>query len=129
MIAGPARVSLLAGLWLTLQERLAGSWEDQRRHRGFGHLLWSWFWETPPESLSEHRRHVKSRAWLQDYLTGDFRKFCEWQNVAYHVLVARPAKIAFQAADKVLERQWRFWAASPLIACVITWLFMHLSWR
>ena len=98
----------------------------QEKHSTFLHAVWVAVWETPPETLAAHREHLKSRAWLQDYLTGHIRWLIEHENIAYGILIARPAKATLQTLDKIFERQSRFlFAAGVVVVGLIIGFVSH----
>lgn len=111
-------------LMMSLLDRLAEIAENQRRHRTFFHWIWAGL-VSRPETLAEHRDYVKSRAWLEDYMTGWVRDFIEWENVLYGTFVARTVKFACQGADKIFQRQLRFWAAVGIF--LIGFTIWHLT--
>jgi hypothetical protein len=114
------RAGLAERLWLSARERAAATADYQRRHRTFWHAI-AVFITRPPETWAETEQHLKSRKWLQEWMTGGFRTFCEWENVAWYHLVARPGRYALRLAEKVfLTRQLGFWAAVAFIVlCVL----------
>ena len=119
--AAPAqRVGLAGRLWLSARERAASAADYQRRHRTFWHAI-ALFIVRPPEEWAETEKHLKSRKWLQGWMTGRFRAFCEWENVAWYYLVARPGRYALQLTGKVLfTRQAGFWfIVAFIVACVL----------
>lgn len=111
-------------LMMSLRDRLGEIAENQRRHRTFWHWVWAGL-VSRPETLAEHRDYVKSRAWLEDYMTGWVRDFIEWENVLYGIFVARTVKFACQSADKVFQRQLRFWAAVGIF--ILGFIIWHLT--
>jgi hypothetical protein len=100
-------------LWLLDRARAAG--QHQKRHRTFLHWLWNIFWNSPPESLADHRKHLQSRRWLENYMTGWVRGFAEWENVIYGVTLARTVKAVCQTIDRIFQRQSRFWILVALV--------------
>lgn len=96
--------------WVWLREHAARAAENQRRHRTFWHWIWAGL-VSRAETLAEHRKYLKSRAWLEDYMTGWVRDFIERENVLYGIFVARTVKFICQNTDKIFERQLRFWIA------------------
>jgi hypothetical protein len=110
------RISFAANLALTLRMRAAIIAADQKRHRTFWHWIWVAAWETPPETLEAHRAHLKSRQWVQEYMTGRVRWLIIHENIVYGILIARSVKFFCQTVDKVFERQSRFWIAVAVIA-------------
>lgn len=119
------RASLAGRVLMSAREHAARTWGEQKRHRSFWHFLWTVL-ISQPESLAEHRLHIQSRAWLHDYMNGGFRTFCERENVLYHLAVARSVKFACQSADKVFERQYRFWIAVLVtIFGLVIWAVTH----
>lgn len=114
------RIGWAESLRLSARERAALIADHQRRHRTFWHAV-AVFITRPPETWAETEQHLKSRKWLQDWMTGRFRTFCEWENVAWYHLVARPGRNVLRLAQKVFfDRQLGFWAAVIFIGlCVL----------
>jgi hypothetical protein len=118
-----AGTGTLALLWL--REHAARAAENQRRHRTFWHWTWAGL-VSRAETLAEHRDYVKSRAWVEDYMTGWVRDFIEWENVLYGIFVARTMKFICQSTDKIFERQLRFWiAVGMFLAGLAIWHLTH----
>jgi hypothetical protein len=114
--AGPARASARVRLIRRAKGRIAETADYQRRHRTFWYAIWV-FITRPPETAAETERHLESRKWLQEWMTGRLRVFCEWENVAWGHLVSIPGRAALQLVEKVFfERQSRFWIAVGVIA-------------
>jgi hypothetical protein len=126
-VAAPqARISLGEHLLLSLRDWAAGAVASQKAHRSFWHWLWEGFWGAQPESLRQHRKHVKSREWLPDYMTGWLRTFAEWENIAYHLYFARPVKAVCNNVSRGVERQPRAWAAGIIaFLAFIVWTMAH----
>lgn len=60
-----------------------------------------------PESIADHRAHVKSRAWVPEELDGNARKALVFLGVSYHLIIGRPLKIAARivaGAARIVER-------------------------
>jgi hypothetical protein len=114
------RIGWAESLRLAARERAALIADHQRRHRTFWHAV-AVLITRPPETWAETEQHLKSRKWLQDWMTGRFRTFCEWENVAWYHLVARPGRTVLRLAQKVFfDRQLGFWAAVIFIGlCVL----------
>lgn len=116
------RISTAEHLLLAFLGWYARTADSQRKHRSFWHWLWDGVWNGRPESLGQHRAHIKSRDWLEDYLTGWLRILVEWENVAFALLVARPVKAACILVSRMVERQPRFWVTvGLLILAAVIW--------
>ena len=116
------RISTAEHLMLSFLGWAARTADSQRKHRTFWHWVWDGFWNGQPESLGQHRAHIKSRDWLEDYMTGWLRILVEWENVAFALLVARPVKAACLLANRMVERQPRFWVTlGLLILAAVIW--------
>lgn len=117
------RVGLAECLWLSVRERIALIADKHRRRRTFWHAV-TVFICRPPETWAQTAEHLKSRKWLQEWMTGRFRTFCEWENIAWGHLVSMPAKAVLQLSEKVFfERQLGFWLAVLFAAlCIVIWL-------
>ena len=111
---------------LSVREWVARMLASRRNHRGFWRWLWYQFAEKPPDSLRELGGHLRSRRWLENYMTGWLRAFCEWENIAFLTLVSIPFTVVLGTFLKVAQRQSRFWAAVLLLcAALIVWLLAH----
>jgi hypothetical protein len=123
-LAVPARRTGFAeSLLLLLRQRVTLIADYQRRHRTFWHAV-TVFITRPPETWAETEEHLRSRKWLQEWMTGKFRVFCEWENIAWGHLVSMPAKAVLQNIEKVFfERQLGFWLGLVSIGLgVLIWL-------
>lgn len=120
------RISTAAHVLLSVREWAARMLASQKNHRGFWRWLWYQFAEKPPESLCEVGGYLGSRQWLENYMTGWLRAFCEWENIAWLTLVAIPFTAVLGTLLKVVQRQSRFWATVLLLcAALIIWLLAH----
>jgi len=120
------RIGTAEHVLLSVREWAARMLASQKNHRGFWRWLWYQFAEKPPDSLRELGGHLRSRRWLENYMTGWLRAFCEWENVAFLTLVSIPLTAALGTLLKVAQRQSRFWAAVLLLcAASIVWLLAH----
>jgi hypothetical protein len=109
------RVRLAERLLLAARRRIALIADTQRRHRTFWHAI-GVFITRLPETRTETETHLESREWLQEWMTGKLRVFCEWENIAWGHLVSIPGRAVLQLVEKVfLERQSRFWIAMAVI--------------
>jgi hypothetical protein len=122
-VPAPERVSFTARRLRWARGRIADAADYQRRHRTFWHAV-AVFITRPPETWTQTEEHLKSGKWLQEWMTGRFRTFCEWENVAWGYLVSMPAKAVLQNIEKVFfERQLGFWLAVLFaVLCVLIWL-------
>lgn len=121
-----ARLGTTARAALSLRDQAVQALADQKNHKTFFHFIWNWVWARQPESLSSHRDYLKSRAWLEDWMTGPARAFLEKENLAYGILIARPVKFACQNIDKLAERQLRMLGAvMVIIGGVIIYAVTH----
>jgi hypothetical protein len=120
MLAETARAGARVRLTRWARAWVAEFADYQRRHRTFPHAV-AVFITRPPETWAQTAAHLETRKWLQEWMTGRFRWFCEWENVAWGHLVARPGKTALRLAEKVFfERQIGFWLALGFIGlCVL----------
>jgi hypothetical protein len=125
LLAATSRASARTRLLRWARCRVADAADYQRRHRTFWHAV-TVFVTRPPETWAETAAHLQSRKWLQPWMTGKFRVFCEWENLAWGHLVSMPAKAVFQNAEKILfERQLGFWlavlfAGLCVLICLVT---------
>lgn len=126
-VAAPAdRISLGEHVLLSLRDWAARVAAAQRNHRSFTHWLWHEFWDVQPESLGQHRRYLRSRCWLKDYMTGWLRRFCEWENIAFALLIGRPLIAACNSISRIGARQSRFWIAAAAAGLAFTvWRAAH----
>jgi hypothetical protein len=117
------RTGFAEGLLPLLRQRMALIADYQRRHRTFWHAV-TVFLTRPPETWAETEGHLKSGKWLQPWMTGKFRTFCELENLAWGHLVSMPAKAVLQNTEKVFfERQLGFWLGLVSIGLgVLIWL-------
>lgn len=122
------RVGFAGHLWWSARERMVLIADYQRRHRTFWHAV-TVFVTRPPETWAETAEHLNSRKWLQEWMTGKFRWFCEWENIAWGHLVSMPAKSVLQNVEKVFfERQLGFWGGlGAVLVGFITWYLSHLG--
>jgi len=111
-----ARASVRVRLTRSARARMADALANQKRHRTFWFAV-GVFVTRPPETAAETVLHLESRIWLQEWMTGRLRVFCEWENVAWGHLVSIPGRAVLELIEKVfLERQSRFWIAIAIIA-------------
>jgi hypothetical protein len=114
--ARPARASVRVRLIRWAKGRIAETTDYQRRHRTFWYAI-GVFITRSPETASETEKHLESRKWLQEWMTGRVRVFCERENVAWGHLVSIPGRAALSLVAKIFfERQSRFWIAVTIIA-------------
>ena len=125
LLAAPQRLGFAARLMRRTRCRMVLIADYQRRHNTFAHAV-TVFITRPPETWAETGEHLESRKWLQDWMTGCFRTFCEWENLAWGHLVSMPAKAVLQLVEKVFfERQLGFWLGLGAIGtCILIW---HLA--
>ena len=128
LLAAPQRTGFAGRLMLWMQVRITLIADYQRRHRTFWHAV-TVFIARPPETWAETEEHLRSRKWLQEWMTGKFRVFCEWENVAWGHLVSMPAKAVLQNIEKVFfERQAGFWLGlAGVLAGFLAWYLSHLG--
>lgn len=126
-VAGPQhKVSTAEHLLLSLRDWAGRTLASQKKHESFWRWLWCQFWEKPPDSLAGLGRHLRSRQWLEVYMTGWLRAFCEWENIAWGVLIAGPVTAVFSTLIKVAQRQSRSWVAFVIAAAAFTiWTMTH----
>jgi hypothetical protein len=119
VLAELTRASARVRLTRWTQSRIAEIADSQRRHRTFWHAI-SVFITRLPETRAETERHLESRSWLQEWMTGKLLSFCEWENIAWGHLVSLPGRSVMQLIEKVFfERQSRFWIAVLIILTVV----------
>jgi len=126
-ITAPAgRIGAAEHLFLLLCGWIGRVAASQKIHGSFWRWAWERFWGNQPESLRQHRQHVKSRDWLPDYMTGWLRTLAVWESIAYHCILARSVKALCNNVSTGVERQSRFWKAVliALVALAI-WLMAH----
>jgi hypothetical protein len=128
VLAETARASARVRFTRWARGRMADAADYQRRHRTFWHAV-TVFIARPPETWAETEEHLRSRKWLQEWMTGKFRVFCEWENVAWGHLVSMPAKAVLQNIEKVFfERQAGFWLGlAGVLAGFLAWYLSHLG--
>jgi hypothetical protein len=128
LIAETVRASAGVRLLRWARGRMADAADYQRRHRTFWHAV-TMFITRPPETWAETEEHLRSRKWLQEWMTGKFRVFCEWENIAWGHLVSMPAKAVLQNIEKAFfERQAGFWLGlAGVLAGFLAWYLSHLG--
>jgi hypothetical protein len=109
--APPARISTAGHALRSFRAWATRVAADQKTHHSFWAWLWAQVWEKKPDSLEEHASYINSRRWLQDYMTGWVRAFCEWENVIWAVTIGRTLKLTGNSISRIGERQLRFWLA------------------
>ena len=76
-------------------------------------------WHGKPESLSEHRAYMKSRAWVPPEMTGGPEKAVIGAGLFYHLLIARPLKAAAKTVDAAADRPLRLLALAALVLALL----------
>lgn len=123
VLAAPEqRIALPKRLLRSASTRAAAAWASQKTHRTFWHLV-AVFLTRPPESFQGQQAHLDSRKWLQPWMTGAVRTFCEKENLAWGwaaIRIRMVLRVCEQNTEKIFfERQWGFWAAFAVIVTAV----------
>jgi hypothetical protein len=122
----PERISVVESAWLAVLAWARRAAHNHKRHRSFGHWVWNALFNTPPDTLVQYARYIRSNAWLKDYMTGWLRTAATWEYRIFAVLIGGPLVQAGNSISRTGARQSRFWLtlAVALLALAI-WLLRH----
>jgi hypothetical protein len=114
---------------LTVADRAGGA---ARRVAGAAAELWLHpdrlvhsVWHGRPGSMADHRAYVKSRAWVPPEMTGNPEKAVVIAGIAYHLVIARPLKLAAKTLDASADRPLRLFGLIAFLAFLVL-LLIHL---
>jgi hypothetical protein len=83
-------------------------------------------WHGKPESLSEHRAYMKSRAWVPPGMDGGAEKAMTGAGLFYHLLIGRPLLAVANTVAAAAVRPLRLLALTVLVITLIVLLARYL---
>jgi len=117
----PERDSVVRSAWLAVLAWARRSAHNHKRHRSFGHWIWTAWFNTQPDALIPFAKYVWSNAWVKEYMTGWVRAVAEWEYRMYLLLIGGPLVELGNSLSRIGARQSRFWLvlAAALLAYLI----------
>jgi hypothetical protein len=85
---------------------------------GFLASRWAWFWRGRPDSLEDVWSYRISRVWLEDYMSGWVRAFCEWENALWLIFIGTPLTALGNCLSRAGSRQARFWKVTGVLLAI-----------